>query len=183
MKSLTRLIKEEKIKNVIKDTIFLLIIIALAYIFDKWYEMLVYIITFSFIRLEFSKAVHGKDFTELYSKGIKYCRYITFVIQIISLIFIIKIDISKYVNLLLAFILGIINFFAKDYLEYIIVNKIVFYKGMNESDIPSDLAGIEREIIVQYYIKRYKLDKIAFNVKYSVDNVKKIKAKIIKRYS
>ena len=54
---------------------------------------------------------------------------------------------------------------------------------MTEDDIPKDLVGIEKEIVLQYYIKRYKLDKIAFNVGYSVDNVKKLKAKIIKRYS
>lgn len=177
------LILKYKIKNIGLDLIYYIILFALAYLFNKTFEMIIYVVSYTIIRSEYYKQIHGKDFTESYSKGIKYCRYITFGVQIISLVFIISVDISKYVNLLLAFILGIINFFAKDYLEYIIVNKIVFYKGMNESDIPSDLAGIEREIIVQYYIKRYKLDKIAFNVKYSVDNVKKIKAKIIKRYS
>ena len=43
--------------------------------------------------------------------------------------------------------------------------------------------GIEYDIILQYYVKRYKLDKIAINLNYSVDNIKKLKAKIIKRYS
>jgi hypothetical protein len=78
-------------------------------------------------------------------------------------------------------ILGIINFLAKDYLEHK-VNKIKFYKGMLAEDIPSDLVGIEYEIILQYYVKRYKLDKIAYNLSYSVESIKKIKAKIIKRY-
>jgi hypothetical protein len=172
-----------RIKQILLDLIFYTTIFILAYLFDKWFEMCSYIVAYTIIRSEFSKAVHGKDFTESYSKGIKYCRYITFSIQLISLIFIISVDLSKYINLILAFILGIINFFAKDYLEFYVTNKIVFYKGMTEDDIPKDLVGIEKEIVLQYYIKRYKLDKIAFNVGYSVDNVKKLKAKIIKRYS
>lgn len=172
-----------RIKQILLDLMFYTTIFILAYLFDKWFEMCSYIVAYTIIRGEFSKAVHGKDFTESYSKGIKYCRYITFSIQLISLIFIISVDFSKYINLILAFILGIINFFAKDYLEFYVTNKIVFYKGMTEDDIPKDLVGIEKEIVLQYYIKRYKLDKIAFNVGYSVDNVKKLKAKIIKKYS
>ena len=99
-----------------------------------------------------------------------------------TIIFIIKVAISRYVNLILAFVLGIINFLGKDYLEYKI-NKVIFYKGMKVDDLPKDLKGIEYDIILQYYVKRYKLDKIAFNLNYSVDNIKKLKAKIIKRYS
>ena len=154
-----------------------------AYLFNKWFEMCSYIVTYTIIRSEFSKAVHGKDFTESYSKGIKYCRYITFSIQLISLIFIISVDLSKYINLILAFVLGIINLFAKDYLEFYFKSKVVFYKGMAENEIPDDLKGIERDIMVYYYVKLYKLDKIALCVGYSVDNIKKIKAKIKQRYS
>ena len=144
--------------------------------------MLTFIVTFTVIRCEFIKAVHGSDFTKSAVKGIKYCRYITFVVQIISLVFIINVDITKYINILLAVILGIINFLAKDYLQYIYV-KTIFYKGMTIDEMPKDLVGIEKDLMVQYYIKRYKLDKIAFNLGYSIDNIKKMKAKIIKKYS
>ena len=54
---------------------------------------------------------------------------------------------------------------------------------MKVDELPKDLKGIEYDIILQYYVKRYKLDKIAINLNYSVDNIKKLKAKIIKRYS
>ena len=88
----------------------------------------------------------------------------------------------KYINIWLAGCLGVINFFAKDYLDYRI-KKTKFYKGMLAEDIPVELVGIEYEIIYQYYVKRYKLDKIAYNLNYSKDNINKIKAKIIRRYS
>ena len=105
--------------------------------------MLVFILAYTFIRSEFSKAIHGKDFTDSSYKGIKYCRYITFSVQIISLIFIINVDLSKYINLILAFILGIINFFAKDYLEVSILNKHYEKKIKEFNSKPLETLTIE----------------------------------------
>ena len=171
-----------KLKNTLISLLYLIVVFIFAFINNKLYECFAFIFTYTIIRCEFTKAIHGSDFTKSAYKGIVYCRIITFVIQIISIIFIIKIDISKYVNLILAFILGVINFLGKDYLEYKL-NKVVFYKGMKVDDLPKDLKGIEYDIILQYYVKRYKLDKIAINLNYSVDKIKKLKAKTIKRYS
>lgn len=181
-KSLNRIILENKIKNTTYDLICLLVVLIVAFISDKLIEFLTFMLTYSLIRNEFTKAVHGSDFTVSAHKGIVYCRIITTIVQLISIIFLVKIDISKYINIGLAFTLGVINFFAKDYLEYKI-KKTKFYKGMLAEDIPEDLVGIEYEIIYQYYVKRYKIDKIAFNLNYGYDNINKIKAKIIKRYS
>lgn len=171
-----------RFKNTLISLLYLLVVFIFAFINNKLYECFTFILTYTIIRCEFTKAIHGSDFTKSAYKGIVYCRIITFVIQIISIIFIINIEISKYINLILAFVLGIINFLGKDYLEYKL-NKVIFYKGMKAEDLPKDLKGIEYDIIYQYYVKRYKLDKIAINLGYSVDNIKKIKSKIIKRYS
>lgn len=171
-----------RFKNTLISLLYLALVFLFAFINNKLYEGFALILTYTIIRCEFTKAIHGSDFTKSAYKGIKYCRIITFVIQIISVVFIINIDISRYVNLILAFILGVINFLGKDYLEYKL-HKVVFYKGMKVEDLPKDLKGIEYEIMYQYYVKRYKLDKIAINLNYSIDNIKKLKAKVIKRYS
>ena len=181
-KSLKRRLFEFRFKNIILNILFLIIVFTFAYFYNKWFESFIYILTYTIIRSEFTKAIHGTDFTKSSYKGIKYCRYITFIVQVISIIFIITIDISKYIDLLLAFILGIINFFAKDHLQYKMY-KVVFFKGMKADELPKDLKGIEYDIMYQYYVQRYKLDKIAINVGYSLDNIKKLKSKVIKRYS
>ena len=181
-KNLNSIIRAYKIKNLILSLLHLILVLIVAFISDKLIEFLTFMITYTLIRDEFTKAVHGSDFTTSASKGIVLCRIITTCVQLISIIFLVKIDISKYINIGLAGCLGVINFFAKDYLDYRI-KKIKFYKGMLAEDIPVELVGIEYEIIYQYYVKRYKLDKIAYNLNYSVDNIKKIKAKIIRRYS
>lgn len=181
-KNLNSIIKAYKRKNLLISLLHLLCVLIVAFIFDKLIEFLIFMFTYTIIRSEFTKAVHGSDFTNSAHKGIVYCRIITTCVQLISIIFLIKVDISKYINILLAVLLGVINFFAKDYLEHK-VKKIKFYKGMSAEDIPKELVGIEYEIIYQYYVKRYKLDKIAYYLQYSYDNVYKIKAKVIKRYS
>lgn len=162
MKSLNRIIKEEKFKNLIFDLGFYLVIFILSWTFDKWFEMFTYVVTFTVIRCEFTKAVHGKDFTESYSKGIKYCRYITFGVQVISLIFLINIDISKYVNLILAFVLGIINFFAKDYLEYVILVKHYENKIKEFNSKPLENMSIEEMKKIMPGIKYDRLE-IVYN--------------------
>lgn len=171
-----------RIKQTIISLLYLSIVILFAYINNKVIETLIYILTYSIIRNEFTKAVHGSDFTNSAYKGIVYCRIITFIVQIISVIFILTINISKYINLLLAFILGILNFLSKDYLEHK-MKSVIFYKGMKEVEIPNDLKGIEYDVIFKYYVKREKLEKIALELNYSIDNVKKIKSKIIKKYT
>lgn len=176
------IIRKYKIKNTIYDLLYLSLVLVIAFISDKLVEFLTFMITYTIIRNEFDKAVHGSDFTNSAHKGIVLCRIITTIVQIITIIFLIEVNISKYFNVILSIALGIINFLTKDYLEHL-VRKIKFYKGMSAEDIPKDLVGIEYEIIYQYYVKRYKLDKIAINLNYSKDNINKIKAKIIKRYS
>lgn len=181
-KNLNSIIRAYRIKNLLLSLLHLLGVLIVAFISDKLFEFLIFMITYTFIRDEFEKAIHGSDFTTSAHKGIVYCRIITTIVQLLSIIFLVRFDISKYINIGLAGLLGIINFLAKDYLEHK-VKKIKFYKGMLAEDIPVELVGIEYEVIYQYYVKRYKLDKIAYNLNYSADNIYKIKAKVIKRYS
>lgn len=181
-KNLNNIIRTYKVKNLLWSLLHLTFVLIIAFIADKLIEFLIFMLTYTFIRDEFTKAVHGSDFTTSAHRGIVLCTIITTCVQLISIIFLIKVDVSKYINIILAGVLGIINFLAKDYLEYK-VKKCKFYKGMLAVDIPAELHGIEYEIIYQYYVLRYKLDKIAYNLNYSKDNINKIKAKILKRYS
>ena len=181
-KSLNSIIIKHRIKNTIYDLFCLLVVLIVAFISNKLIEFLTFLLSYTLIRNEFIKAIHGSDLVKSAHKGIILCRIITTIVQLISLIFLVKVDISKYANIGLAITLGVINFLAKDYLEHK-VKKIKFYKGMSAEDMPKDLVGIEYKIIYLYYVKRYKLDKIAYDLQYSYDNVYKIKAKIVKRYS
>ena len=180
--NLDKIIRRYKIKNFLISLLYLLGVLVIAFLSDKLIEFITFMFTYTIIRNEFTKAVHGSNFTSSAHKGIIYCRIITTIVQLVSIIFLVKVDVSKYINLLFAVILGIVNFLAKDYLEHKI-KKIRFYKGMSKEEIPQELTGIEYDIIYQYYVKRKQIEQIAYKLNYSYDNIYKIKAKIIKRYS
>ena len=181
-KNLNSIIKRYKTKNLILSLLHLSLVLLVAFLSDKLIEFITFMFTYTLIRDEFAKAVHGSDFTTSAHKGIIYCRIITTIVQLVSIIFLVKVDVSKYINLLFAVGLGVVNFLAKDYLEHKI-KKIRFYKGMSVDDIPKELNGIEYDIIYQYYVKRKQIEQIAYKLNYSYDNIYKIKAKIVKRYS
>ena len=106
-----------KIKNILITLLNLSLIFLIAYLFNRWFEMLVFTLTYNIIRCEFTKAVHGNDFTTSHNKAIRLCRLITFIVQFISIIFLMTINLSKYLNIFLACVLGIINFILKYYIE------------------------------------------------------------------
>ena len=114
-KSLKWIIFKTKIENLFLDIIFLTLPLVIALMFNLLLEMFIFVISYTFIRLEFTKAVHGSDFTKSPSKAIWICRLITTVVQLISIIVVVKLDISKYVNILLAVVLGVINHFVRDW--------------------------------------------------------------------
>lgn len=162
--NLNSIILKHRIKNTFWDFLAYLAVFILAYIFNKPYEMFIYIITYTFVRNEFTKAVHGKDFTSSYAKGIVYCRIITIVVQTISIIFLININISRYVNVLIGILLGIVNFFAKDYLEYHIVKNNLWL--MNEETLDGlcvkyNLSDTARKRLKLRYIDKLKMKEIA----------------------
>lgn len=44
-----------------------------------------------------------------------------------------------------------------------------------------NINEMEFNILNDYYVKKHKLDKIAITYSYSIDNIKKIKAKALKK--
>lgn len=150
------------------------IMLVLAFIFDRVIELLTMIPLFFIYTKKYTKQYHCKT---LIKCGV-------FSIFIFTLSFILMPSKNQFVFSSVIFVYAIttISYFVKDYIERKIP-KVIFFKGMEVEDLPKDLVGIEKDLMIQYYIKRYKLDKIAFNLGYSVDNIKKIKSKIIKRYS
>ena len=73
-KNLNSIIRAYKIKNLLLSLAHLLVVLIVAFISDKLLEFLVFMVTYTFIRDEFEKAVHGSDFTDSAHKGIVYCR-------------------------------------------------------------------------------------------------------------
>ena len=172
--SLNSIILKHRIKNTFWDILAYLAVFILAYIFNKPYELFIYIVSYTFIRNEFTKAIHGKDFTDSSAKAIIYCRLITMVIQSVSIIFLININFLRYVNILLAVSLGVINFFAKDYFEYHLVKTnlwLINEETLEKLVIKNNLTPLAKNRLKMRYIDKKKIREIAELEKVEVESI------------
>lgn len=151
----------------------LFLILLFAFLNDKLLEIITTIIFFFIFRKRFEKQYHAKSLI--------HCSIISIIVFIILTRIALRFSISILFIIILTFSTNLISFYVRDYLDKNI--KTTFYKGMNADELPSDLKGIDYDIMNLYYVKRKQLEYIAGAVNYSVDNVKKLKAKILKRYS
>lgn len=158
------------------------IVLATSSIFGVLLEMSLFIIYFYFIKELFSKQFHADTIVKSPSKAVALCFTITFLTQFTFIFILVRFELSFYTNIYLGIGLGLFSYMLQDYLESKF-QKIVFFKGMKVEDLPNDLVGIEYEVMKRYYVDRYQIKEIASDLGYGIDNIKKIKAKIIKRYS
>ena len=158
------------------------IVLATSSIFGVLLEMSLFIIYFYFIKELFSKQFHADTIVKSPSKAVALCFTITFLTQFTFIFILVHFELSFYTNIYLGIGLGLFSYMLQDYLESKF-KKLVFFKGMKVEDLPNDLVGIEYEVMKRYYVDRYQIKEIASDLGYGIDNIKKIKAKIIKRYS
>lgn len=158
------------------------IVLATSSIFGVLLEMSLFILYFYFIKELFSKQFHADTIVKSPSKAVALCFTITFLTQFTFIFILVRFELSFYTNIYLGIGLGLFSYMLQDYLESKF-KKLVFFKGMKVEDLPNDLVGIEYEVMKRYYVDRYQIKEIASDLGYGIDNIKKIKAKIIKRYS
>lgn len=183
-KSLNSVILKHKITDVLYDILAYSVVIILSYLLNKPFELFTYIISYTFIRNEFTKAVHGKDFTTSYVKGNIYCRIITMTVQLISIIFLINIEVSKYINVLLSITLGISNFFVKDYLEYHLVKTNLWLINDEILDalcIKHNLSNLAKTRLRMRYIEKKKIKEIAMIEGVEIESIEEFFRKLKKR--
>ena len=169
-------------KETIIYTLLTTIVLATSSIFGVLLEMSLFIIYFYFIKELFSKQFHADTIVKSPSKAVALCFTITFLTQFTFIFILVRFELSFYTNIYLGIGLGLFSYILQDYFECKF-KKLVFFKGMKVEDLPNDLVGIEYEVMKRYYVDRYQIKEIASDLGYGIDNIKKIKAKIIKRYS
>nr|DAE44626.1 MAG TPA: ECF sigma factor [Caudoviricetes sp.] len=172
-----KIIIKHRLKNLAIEISYLIVIFLIAFLYDKVFEIFGFILSYSLIRNEFSKMVHGSDFTKSAHKGIVYCRIITFIVQVVSIIFIIKLNISKYVNVGLAMSLGVVNFFAKDYIEY----KYVKYCNIRNIDKDTLVKKCREANLSEDAINRMVLKFIEHKSNQEIADLECVEAETIKK--
>lgn len=177
------------LKNFIIYILYNILLLAIAYVFNRFYQMLLFVLIYNFIQNCFTERFHSDSVIDEPIRATRWCKIITIIVEFIYLIFCKNLNISIYSNLFIIFVICLLNSLIQIFLKYIertrppqrYLSKGISVNELNEICEEHNIVGIEKDILDMYYVKRFKLTKIARILDYSVDGIKKIKYKTLKR--
>lgn len=155
-------------------------LLIVGIVFNRWIEVTVSVAFFHIFRGNEEDTFHA-------STDIK-----CFIVSMTSFVVIMRLQLPLYISYVVSIALALTLCMLMRFVFFIIriltVISLDITKGMNVSTLKEKclygkLTTIETDILVDYYCNRYKLDKIAMKYNYSTNNIKKIKAKALKRLS
>ena len=101
-----------------------IIILTIAFFFERFVQMLMFILMFGMIRKGFNYTFHANTiYPDEPIKAGKVCKLITIGVEIIYLIFCKELNVSVYSNLFVIFVIATINALLQFYLERVLNSK------------------------------------------------------------
>ena len=157
---------------------FMLVFTLCYFINSTTWQFVVIFVSFCIMRAVFGKSYHANS--------IITCTTLSCVVFVIAT----RLSLPPYISILCNVIIGLLVAYMMYVLYYF--NKyttsqgITISRGMSKESLDEILSNhnlneIETKILTDYYVKRKSLQYIATSVGYSIDNVKKLKAKLLKR--
>lgn len=157
---------------------FMLVFTLCYFINSTTWQFVVIFASFCIMRAVFGKSYHANS--------IITCTTLSCVVFVIAT----RLSLPPYIStlcnviigLLVAYMMYVLYYFNK----YTTSQGITISRGMSKEALDEILSNhnlneIETKILTDYYVKRKSLQYIATSVGYSIDNVKKLKAKLLKR--
>lgn len=181
-------------KNNISYLIFVGVVLVTAFIFNRLFEVLLFIICFNFMHDCFKKRFHANTIEEDYKKAGTLCKLITIIITLGYLILSISINTTLYINLSIIIGICFVNAMLQDYIELLdkhlddeikrAKNGNRIYRGMSMVELECslskyDIVGIPNDIMHYFYVDRMKLQDIADTLGYSIERIQQIKRDIL----
>lgn len=114
-----------KLKNILIYVLYRIATIVIAILFNRLFELLVFLIAFRVIRTCFNKQFHADILTESAIRAVRLCRLISIMIEAIYLIICINTNISIYSNLIIVISITTLSALLQFFLERNIVNKSI----------------------------------------------------------
>lgn len=115
-------LKFKLLKNRILYIVYNIVLLTLAFLLDRFYQMLTFILFFEIIQSCFLKRFHSDTLIDNPVKAVKYCKIITIVVEITYLIYCKELNISIYSNLLIIFLIAFTNSLLQFYAERVVIN-------------------------------------------------------------
>lgn len=117
------MLKFERFKQWLSYVIYNIILLAFAYLLNRFMQMLMFILFFESIQNCFNKRFHSDTlFPDEPLKALKYCKLITFGVEIVYLFLLCKdLNTTFYGNLVIIFLIAFGNSLLQFYAERIII--------------------------------------------------------------
>ena len=149
--------------------------LTIAYIFNRFFQMLIFILFYNTIQNCFRYRFHADT---LYSddpiKAVKYCKIITIVVEVIYLMFCKELNVSVYSNLGIILIIVVINSLLQFYLERKIINKSILTNKEHVIGICKEynISELATNRLILHYVNGKTIQEIA-----TLENVEEITIK------
>lgn len=141
-----------RIKELLVYITYNIILLAISYFFDRFYQMLIFILFYSFIQNCFRYRFHADSIQDDPIKAVKLCKIITIVVEVTYLIFCENLNISVYSNLFIIFLIALLNCLLEFALETTIVKESAL-KDKEKLSILCKRAGLTKNATERMFLK------------------------------
>lgn len=175
-----------KIKGLLSYILYNAILLTFSYFVGRFYQMLLFVLFYNTIQNSFKYRFHADTIQHDPIKAVRLCKIITIFVELIYLILCNRLDISIYSNLLIIFIIALLNAILEFSLEIFLIKEDDL---RNESKLlllckKAKLSKNATDRMVMKYIKNMTYQEIADLECVDVDSIKRSisrsKAKIFK---
>lgn len=140
-----------------------IVLLAFAYLLDKHFQMLIFVLFFNVIMGCFKYRFHASTIIKDNIKAVKVCKLITVCVEITFLICCGNFGNSLYVNIFMIFIVALIDALVEFYFEKTIITKASLYdlSILTKLCIEANLSDNATKRMVMKYIERKSYEEIA----------------------
>jgi hypothetical protein len=156
---------------------FFVVGVACYFINGVIFEYIAIFVSFCVMRQIFGKSYH--------SDSIIKCTTLAIVVFVTATRISLPLWLSSLCNVMIGCLIAYMMYIMYYYIKFTSISGTTIYRGMKLEDL-NDLCDlykieqIDKTILVEYYVKRKRLDNIAIKLNYSVEAIKKRKAKVLK---
>lgn len=105
------------LKSKILYIVYNIVLLLFAYLFDSFFQMLLFITFYEFLQSCFKYRFHSDTIIDEPIKAIGYCKLITVLVELLYLFYCKNVDISFYANIFIILIICFISCLLQFYLE------------------------------------------------------------------
>lgn len=169
------MLKKKLLINRIKYILYCLIILFISYIFNRFIQMLIFILFYESIVECYNYKFHSDTIIKDSKKAVKYCKIITIFVELIFLMICKDLKISLYLNISVVLIFAtsdaLVQFYAERY--NITKDKLSDIETLKTLCLEAHLTDIVTNRMIMKYINHKSYEEIAELECVDVDTIRK----------